>query len=295
MSIEAKEGTRVAKGQPLIRLEDRRAKAQLTKAEIAVGEAKTRFIVAQKAQRLHDLTKRQQEWAISSARTAKAAAERNLASVRELAMTETLPESRLKDAQDRCDSLASALQVEELKLERLNLQDPTTEVAIAQSAVDAALADVECARQHLADHTMKAPTDGTVLRVLVNEGQFIGLNPLQAAIWFAPHQPTIIRAEVDQAFSSQLAVGMSAEFFDDNRRLSLGRGRIARISSWIAQRRSQLDEPFQRNDVRTLECIVEIDHATHELRLGERVRVDFFPAGTMTPDTPTVERLARNR
>jgi hypothetical protein len=46
-----------------------------------------------------------------------------------------------------------------------------------------------------------------------------------------------------------------------------------RVSDWFTQRRSMLQEPFQYNDVRTLECIVYLDPGSGPVRIGQRVRV----------------------
>ncbi|HVJ80569.1 MAG TPA: hypothetical protein VNC50_05820 [Planctomycetia bacterium] len=100
-----------------------------------------------------------------------------------------------------------------------------------------------------------------------------GANPLQPALWFRPQKSLIVRTEVDQAFASRVAAGQKAELFDDNRQASLGSGRIVRLAPWIAQRRTVLDEPFQRNDVRTLECVVALDSSPEGLRIGQRLRV----------------------
>jgi hypothetical protein len=43
-----------------------------------------------------------------------------------------------------------------------------------------------------------------------------------------------------------------------------------------------LQEPLQFNDVRTLECIVQLDPGQPALRIGQRVRVTLG-AGTTSP------------
>jgi len=55
-------------------------------------------------------------------------------------------------------------------------------------------------------------------------------------------------------------------------------GEVVRVSDWYAQRRSLLLEPLQFNDVRTLECIVQIDPSSSTPRIGQRVRVTLEPA-----------------
>ena len=45
------------------------------------------------------------------------------------------------------------------------------------------------------------------------------------------------------------------------------------------QRRSILQEPFQYNDVRTLECIITLDPSNQPVRIGQRMRVTIKQGG----------------
>ena len=91
-------------------------------------------------------------------------------------------------------------------------------------------------------------------------GQLLGPQP-QLIISFCPATPRIIRAEIDQEFANQVQVGQSAIITDDATLTGSIRGKVKRLSDWFAQRRSPLFEPRQLNDVRTLECIIEVDPA----------------------------------
>jgi multidrug resistance efflux pump len=282
--IFIREGQKVRKGQALIRLNDAKAAAQVVRAEAAVLEAKTKLARARRAPAVQELELKQQEQALVVARSQRTAAERHIETLRGLAGSETVPEEKLLAALDQMDALNATLSVEQLKLQRMRLENPAEQMQLAEAALKAAEAELGVAKQNHADHSLAAPRDGDVLRVLVSAGQLAGINPLSPAIWFKPDEPTIVRTEVDQAFTGQMKEGMIAEFYDDNRQKRLGTGKVVRLAPWIAQRRSLLDEPFQRNDVRTLECMVSVDDAVEELRMGQRLRVVFIPgAATESP------------
>ena len=54
------------------------------------------------------------------------------------------------------------------------------------------------------------------------------------------------------------------------------KGKVLRVSDWYTQRRSILLEPLQFNDVRTLECLIEITQSpagAPPLRIGQQMRV----------------------
>ena len=275
--IFIREGEKVRKGQPLIRLNDAKAAAQVSRAEAAVVEAKTKLSRARRAPQVQELELKQQEQAIAASRSQRAAAERHIESLRGLAGSDTVPEEKLLSALDQMDGMTASLNVEQLRLQRMRLEKPEEQLQLAEAALKAAEAELGVAKQNLADHSLAAPRNGDVLRVLVSAGQMAGINPLSPAIWFRPDEPTIVRTEVDQAFSGQMKEGMIAEFYDDNRQKKLGKGKVVRLAPWIAQRRSLLDEPFQRNDVRTLECMVSVDDSNEDLKIGQRVRVVFTP------------------
>ena len=66
---------------------------------------------------------------------------------------------------------------------------------------------------------------------------------------------------------------MIADIFLDGDNDSRWTGSVLRCADWIANRRSMIDEPGQRNDVRTLECIITLDPGEPNLRIGQRMRV----------------------
>ena len=50
------------------------------------------------------------------------------------------------------------------------------------------------------------------------------------------------------------------------------------MAGWVAQKRSFLLDPGEVNDVRTVECVVELDRPADGLWVGQRVRVRIGPA-----------------
>ena len=79
------------------------------------------------------------------------------------------------------------------------------------------------------------------------------------ALLFCPDAPRIVRAEVEQEFAGRVGVGQKALIQDDATGGGSWRGQVKSISGWYSHRRSMLLEPLQFNDVRTLECILELD------------------------------------
>jgi multidrug resistance efflux pump len=119
-----------------------------------------------------------------------------------------------------------------------------------------------------------APASGTVLRILVSPGDIVGSQPRQPAIQFCPDGPRVIRAEIPQEFARRVTVGQAVSAQDDTtEEAATWTGRVARLSDWFTQRRAVVQEPLEKNDVRTLECLITLDPGQPPLRIGQRMRV----------------------
>ena len=74
-------------------------------------------------------------------------------------------------------------------------------------------------------------------------------------------------------FSGLPPVGQDVTIEDDTFAGATWQGRVVRVSDWFAEKRNKIFEPFMVNDVRTLECLIEVTSAGRPLRIGQRVRV----------------------
>ena len=273
--VLVKEGDHVEHGAVLLRMHSELAQSQVRQAEAAVEKARLHLAQSKRAPANHALLVSQQEQSIAAAEARLDAQRRQVDRMEKLTSTSAVPEENFQAGKDLVREMEAGLQAERLKLKQLQLDDPQETVSLAEVALQVAQAQLEMAKQRLADNTLVAPTAGLVLRVLVSAGQVLGASQTQPAIWFCPDQPRIVRCEIQQEFARRVAVGMKARVFDDGLFDKSWPGTVIRCSEWIAHRRSLLDEPFQRNDVRTLECIVEFDAEYPHFRLGQRVRVEI--------------------
>jgi hypothetical protein len=58
---------------------------------------------------------------------------------------------------------------------------------------------------------------------------------------------------------------------------------VARLSDWITHRRSRSLEPFELNDLHTLEAIIRIHPEPTGVRIGQRVLVRITPGVPKAP------------
>jgi multidrug efflux pump subunit AcrA (membrane-fusion protein) len=133
------------------------------------------------------------------------------------------------------------------------------EIGRAAAEVRAARARLEQAEEARDQHVLRAPADGTVLRLLASAGDLVSPQPGRPLVQFWPaDRPLVIRAEIDQDSARGLEEGDEVKVYDYYCPAGFtGTGRLMRIGKWYAQPRTVLDEPGRFKDTRTLECVID--------------------------------------
>jgi multidrug resistance efflux pump len=273
IEVLVREGAQVKPGAVLLRVDDRLARLRVQEAEADVKAAEAQLAQIRKLPEQHEAKVAQQKAVIEATQRRLSAARHVLARKRELQKIQQLSAEEVGAAGDQVTEVEAAERGEQAKLRELDSLEPAVTVARAEADLAAKQARLEQARYALDECALRAPAAGTVLRVLVGVGELLGPQPKQPVMLFCPDQPRLIRAEVEQEFAGRVALGQGATIQDDSGASGAWRGKVVRISDWYTQRRSILQEPLQFNDVRTLECIIELEPGQPPLRIGQRVRV----------------------
>jgi HlyD family secretion protein len=277
VEVAACDNERVRAGTPLLRLEDDAARADVRQAEACLLVVEAQLTEARQGPELHESLVIQQQAALEAARHDLAAARLLATHKGELAGKQLIGPAEVGAAREQVGKLEAAVRVEREKLRTLGLRDPRQDVVRAESEVRGRQAVLDKARDALRRHTVLAPVDGAVLRVLTQPGEVFGPQSRDPALLFLPDEPRIVRAEVEQEFAAHAALGQRAEVTDDNAGEGpTWTGRVTRLSDWFAPRRMILPDTHQPADVRTLECLIRIDPGQPQPRIGQRVRVKLF-------------------
>jgi len=271
--ILVKEGVAVRTGEELLRLDDTLIRTRLRAALADLKAAQRQLEEARQLPRQHEAKVRQQKEAVEAARHRLASARHLHEHKQRLGQSNLVSRKEVDIVAETVQELEAAERAEVEKLRALELLDPTTAVARAEAEVDAKQANVDQVNELLREHVLRAPEDGTVLRILVSPGDQLGQPARQPAVFFCPRAPRIVRAEVEQEYARRVAPGQSALVEDDSQDGGTWQAKVVRVSDWFTRRRSILLDPLQFNDVRTLECILEITPGQAPLRIGQRVRV----------------------
>jgi multidrug resistance efflux pump len=268
--ILVEESTKVAKGSPLLKVDDRAAKLTLARAEADLTAAEAVLSQAKKAPEAHALDISMQKKAIDANQLKLDDAKDKLERMK---MSNRYEKAQRDEAEIGVKMLELAVKADQEKLAKLQLDDPQVTLTKAQSDVEAKRGQRDLAQLAVDECVLKAPVDGSVERIQTTVGDIFGSPTKQAAMLFCPEGPRIIRLEIEQEFANRLKVGQSATIQDDTTSAGSWHGKVARISDIYAERRTFVQGPFQFNDVRNLECIIELDPNQEPLRIFQRVRV----------------------
>lgn len=271
--IVVHEGDAVRAGAILLRLDDRSARLARQQAQAALDAAKIRLAQAQEASRQHPGRLAQQKALLDAAHARLAAARCLLTRKQELVKSRLGDAWEIDAAREQVHEMEALCQVEQEKRAELRRHDAELAVRAAQAETDSVRTQLQESENALEQCVLKAPEDGTVLRILVGRGTMLNAAASQAAILFRPAGPLVVRAEVEQEFASQLAVGQPALVEDEFQVKTRWRGRVQRIADWYTQRRQLSQQPPPFRDVATVECVIALDSVSPPPRLGQRVRV----------------------
>jgi len=266
------EGDSVKAGQPIIRLDDKLARANVAKAEAQLAAAKARRDQALAGSRPDEVR----------AARAEAAAHRALARERDLSRgraeklrsAEAVADAVVDTERGHADAAAARAEAAEASyaLVRSGTRIEGKREAIAMVA--AAEAELASAQAYLEKHEIRAPRDGVILRRFLEPGELVATTPPTLAMTMADTSTLEIRAEVDEADIARVAVGQvgwaSCEAYGDRRFA----GRVVRLTGELGHKRVRNDDPRARLDTRVRDVAFVLDEAA-PLPLGLRMEVHF--------------------
>lgn len=137
---------------------------------------------------------------------------------------------------------------------------------------DLAIAEIECTARNyeVEQHRVRAPLDGQIVRRQARPGDGTSTLNVTSLFLFAPEAPRIVRAELDERYLGKVMPGMNAEVLLEADEKRVFTARVLRLGKVVGQRGAS-DDPAERQDVRVVECVLELK--APELLIGQRVLV----------------------
>jgi len=276
------EGDGVRADQPVARLDDRIARAQLAGAEAALAQAQARHRLAVHGPRTEDVAaaRAEADAAAVEAHHRSTELERSerlgrsgalaAASIDEAARVAQVATARSTAATSRFRALAAGTRTEQL-------EDAAAAVALAQAGLDAARVALEQA-------VLRAPSNGVILRRTAEPGTLVTVAPPVPVVEIADLDRLELRVEIDEADIAAVEVGqaayVTAEAYADHRFPVV----VSRVTRVLGRKALRDDDPRARVDTRVLEVIARFEPAPPAaLPLGLRMQLHLGPPRTRTP------------
>ena len=271
--VLVKEDQTVKEGDILFKLDERQAKLLVRQAQADLNEAKVRQKESLKLVKQHQLEIQQQNQAIIGEEQKLIALKEDATHQKKLVDSMAASQEAVVAANARVKAQEAGVTAARDKLSVIELVDPQAMIDRALADVEAKQAKVELAQLMLDECSVKSKISGKILRIFISKGTSVPAEPKFPAMQICPDTPRLVRAEIEQEFAGRVKEGQKATIQDDSRNGQTWTGKVQRIGDWYTHRRSMLQEPLQFNDVRTLECIVDLDPDQPVPRIGTRVRV----------------------
>jgi multidrug resistance efflux pump len=176
----------------------------------------------------------------------------------------------------KVEGLKAKVEAEQIKYRKFKESRPEDKVREAEAGLAAAKNRLDAEKYKLDQCTLRAPCDGTILRINVAKGMLITAQSRQAPVLLCPTGPRIVRAEMLPEFAHRVQPGMEATVYDEANAGTSWSGRVKRLAdAYLPPRRPQGNETVSigGSDANLLECIIELTPTATPPRVGQRVRV----------------------
>ena len=273
IQVLVKEKQKVYKDTPLVQLDDGPVQVQGQQAMLAIEAAQLELTKARNGLKQYQARQGQEEAALEAASVKLQSAEHYLAVSEQMEKDGLAGKGRLDLIRDQRNEAKVLLKAKQNKLTELRAVDPELEVKLAQVHLQRAQAQLSQVRQEHEEYVLKAPVEGTILRVYAQEGDLLSPNSPRPAIWLSPGGHSIVRAEVSQEFAGRVQQGLHVQVEDEASARMLARGWVSEVTDWFLPRRQFSTQPTSINTGFTIECVIGLNPDHSPLRLGQRVRV----------------------
>ncbi|HET7500474.1 MAG TPA: HlyD family efflux transporter periplasmic adaptor subunit [Kofleriaceae bacterium] len=276
------EGDAVRAGQPVARLDDRLARAQLAAAEAGLAQAQARHRLAVRGPRPEDIAAARAEAEAATVEAHQRSTE--LARSERLSWSGAVPAATVEAdasvaqvAAARATAVASRYRALAAGTRTEQIEDAAAAVALARAALDAA-------RVALDQAVLRAPSDGVILRRIAEVGTLVTVAPPVPVVVMADLGQLELRVEIDEADLSAVAVGQTAyataEAYADRRFPVV----VRRVTHELGRKTLRDDDPRARVDTRVLEVIARFESAPPAaLPLGLRMELHLEHARSRSP------------
>ncbi len=284
-------GQVVEQGDVLFQLDDRQRRAELVVQQAAVAEAEAALHRLRSAPRTEDIPP-------SEARVAKARAE--MKSLQDqmdrseelVARKVRTQEEFVQQQQAFLASKAAALQAE-AEDARLKAGSWKEDIQVGEAQVEQAKALLHQAEIEIQRLQVCAPIRGTVLKVDVRPGEYVGTPPGQTLLVLGDIERMHVRVDIDEQDLPRFRPGLPGTGYvrgDANTPIEL---QFVRVDPFAEPKKSLTNAGNERVDTRVLQVIYALQSPPSTLYVGQQIDVFLDEStGKATPTSATASQTA---
>jgi HlyD family secretion protein len=274
--IHVKEGQIVKQGEVLAEMEcnDLATALQVAQAESeSLNQARARLL---RGSRTEERQAAAQKTAAAQAVVAQTSAQLERMST----LYEAQEVSRLAYDQAKRDRDVAEAQFQQARRNEdlVNAGPVPEDLARADANLAAAQDRIKLAQDRLDKCVVRAPMNGTILRVHLREGESFALLAPKPLFTMADVSGRRVRAEVDEMDVGRVYVGQKVVISSDAYSNRSFTGKVSRVASIMGRKSVRTGDPAQKDDRDVLEVSADLDPAAKALPIGMRVTVQFLHA-----------------
>ncbi len=270
------EGSRVETGQLLVKLDCAPQEADLRTRQAQLAAAQATYDKFRNGPRPDEIAVGEAVVNFSQARAdeAQKALQRTLELQEGVTVTTAHVLEVKRDARIAVAQLAEA----QSQLNLLRAGSREEDIRQAKALRDAAAAELDAARARLNQCSVKAPVDGVVLDVLVNQGQFLSLAVPQPLLHIVRDGQSRVRAEVGLADLRHVCVQQHATIATNAFPHAAIRAQVASISPTVSRRNADAVgtvSPANADENNVVAVVLTVNPGAPALPIGLPVTVHF--------------------
>jgi len=271
--ILVNDGQVVAAGIPLVQLNcadlKARKKQAIAEVESAIEQRKRILRGARDEERRAAQQRR------LAAEAVLKEAESRFARTRELAKAQVISDQQYDQVLRELD-VARAQLDEARSQETLTLAGPLPEEeAKSHADLDSTRYQLDVVNKQLDKCTVRAPSTGTVLRVLAKPGETFSTVMPRPLVKFADLSTTKVRAEVDERDIGNISIGQLATVSVEALPGKELQGRVSSVMPYMGRKSAISNDPADKADRDVQEVVVDLAASDKPLPVGLRVLVRF--------------------
>ena len=181
-----------------------------------------------------------------------------------------------EEAQRDRDVAEAQFQQAQRNEELVNAGPLPEELARAEADLSAAEAGIKLAQDKLSKCVVRAPISGSVLRILLREGESFGLIAPHPLFTMADVSGRRVRAEVDENDIANVHIGQKLLVSADAYSHRIFSGVVTQLANVMGRKSVVTGDPAQKADRDILEVTADLNQPANTLPIGLRVTVQFI-------------------